>query len=327
VIHLVHQPTNNAFTIGGGKIFVYTGLLGPNGLVQSDLELAAVVAHEIAHVACRHVPEAMTWVGFGSFMSDRIAGQRYKACYSTDNEDEADRVAVLYMALAGYHPGAMPKLWARAHRDRGSDPGNYMYDHSLAIDRSAKTEVSSKLAAKYYLGVDQSNPNAQNILLNHELIHREQLPVEDNEITALLSAAANTYLDHLKTRKDEEARENAARQKASADQRRKAAEEEATLRIAMAIKGFREYRCYRCSRSVWAKPGSRVGCPHCAAVFSNSEVVESRRSAASRRQVKLATVVGEFVTLSAIFREVRKPEAVGPQEVARVEDCGSGRSS
>jgi predicted Zn-dependent protease/ribosomal protein S27E len=266
-VHLIHQSTNNAFTIGGGKVFVFAGLMGPDGIVQNDLELAAVLAHEIAHVACRHVPEAITWTRFGSFMSDRISGQRYKACYSTDNEDEADRVGVLYMALAGYDPSAMPKMWARAHRKEGSNPGTYMFDHSLPIDRARKTEWSAQLAAKYYLKAGAANPDASRILLKNDLISREELPFEDNELTALVSAAGNTYLEHLKTRKDEESRERASREKATADQRQQPSEEAAALRIAMAIKGFKEYRCYRCTKVVWAKPGSRVGCPHCNVVL------------------------------------------------------------
>jgi predicted Zn-dependent protease len=54
-IHLVESPTVNAFTVGGGKIFFYRGLFG--GLIDenNDNEIAAVMAHEMGHVAARHI--------------------------------------------------------------------------------------------------------------------------------------------------------------------------------------------------------------------------------------------------------------------------------
>ena len=54
-VHLIESPEVNAFTVGGGKVFVYRGLFG--GLVNpdNDDELAAVLAHEMGHVTCRHI--------------------------------------------------------------------------------------------------------------------------------------------------------------------------------------------------------------------------------------------------------------------------------
>jgi Zn-dependent protease with chaperone function len=45
------SPEANAFVVPGGKVVVYTGLLK---LIDSDDELAAVLAHEAAHVVARH---------------------------------------------------------------------------------------------------------------------------------------------------------------------------------------------------------------------------------------------------------------------------------
>ena len=51
----------NAYALPGGNIVIFEGLWNPkDGLVQTVDELAAVVAHEIAHVNCRHSTEAMT---------------------------------------------------------------------------------------------------------------------------------------------------------------------------------------------------------------------------------------------------------------------------
>lgn len=47
----------NAFVVPGGKVCVYTGLLG---ILKNRDELAAVLAHETAHVVARHAGERMS---------------------------------------------------------------------------------------------------------------------------------------------------------------------------------------------------------------------------------------------------------------------------
>lgn len=49
------QPQLNAFALPSKEVFVYTGLL--KTLPDDDAMLAAVLAHEIAHVAERHSVE------------------------------------------------------------------------------------------------------------------------------------------------------------------------------------------------------------------------------------------------------------------------------
>ena len=62
-VHLADVDIVNAWCAPGGKIMVYTGLWKPKkGLVQkgNEDELAAVLAHEIAHANARHVTEAIS---------------------------------------------------------------------------------------------------------------------------------------------------------------------------------------------------------------------------------------------------------------------------
>ena len=56
-IHLIESPTVNAFAIGGGKVFFYRGVFGDKGLINpnDDNEIAAVLAHEMAHNTLRHI--------------------------------------------------------------------------------------------------------------------------------------------------------------------------------------------------------------------------------------------------------------------------------
>ena len=54
--NLVQDDEVNAFCMPGGKIVVYTGLMG---LVSSDDELAVVLGHEVAHAVAKHSNERM----------------------------------------------------------------------------------------------------------------------------------------------------------------------------------------------------------------------------------------------------------------------------
>ncbi len=129
----------NAYALPGGHIMVFEGIWNPQtGLVQTVDELAAVIAHEIAHVNCRHSTEAMTrqmlpnlfltgamvWAKveedenmqllFGGLMlaHNGLVVTRY----SRQDELEADRVGMMYMAQAGYDPRVAPRLWDRLAR-------------------------------------------------------------------------------------------------------------------------------------------------------------------------------------------------------------------
>jgi metalloendopeptidase OMA1, mitochondrial len=126
----------NAFAFPGGNIMVFEGLWDPkNGLVRDVDELAAVIAHEIAHVNCRHSTEAMTRQMLPNLIL--AAGMVYATVeddedmqlimgglmlvhnglivtkYSRRDELEADHIGMMYMAQAGYDPAAAPRVWGR----------------------------------------------------------------------------------------------------------------------------------------------------------------------------------------------------------------------
>src|SRR5207247_84182 len=98
--HVSSNPEWNANARFGGVVFVYKGLLDD----VNDVELAAVLGHEIAHVTCRHISEGMAHQAITGLLSERMRSAYYKTSFSTENEAEADKVGILYMALAGYDP-------------------------------------------------------------------------------------------------------------------------------------------------------------------------------------------------------------------------------
>ncbi|MGE4490287.1 MAG: M48 family metallopeptidase [Kiritimatiellales bacterium] len=145
-VALIHTNIVNAMAAPGGKVMVYEGLWNPkDGLVKDDEELAAVLAHEIAHVNCRHSTEAITRSMLPSLMmmggaviaqaKDRediaqalsgafvLYNGIWVTRYSRKDEIEADTVGMMYMAKAGYDPRAAVRIWQRAAQQRtGHDP-------------------------------------------------------------------------------------------------------------------------------------------------------------------------------------------------------------
>lgn len=212
-IHLIDAPTVNAFTIGGGKIFIYQGLFGNLIDPYDDDQLAAVVAHEMGHDAYRHVSKRIS-VQELSVLSKKVRSAvdapLYEASYTTLQEEQADRISLLYMALAGYNPAVVPGIWARAGKKFGSDPGDFLYDHPLDSDREKTLASLAPLAMKYYKGEGIQNSDYPHILINNALIHR-QAGSSGNGFVDLLTGVAGTYNDHLKAENEALKRETAMR--------------------------------------------------------------------------------------------------------------------
>ena len=203
-IHVVDTKEENAFALPGGKVFVLKGIVGT--LVKSDDELAGVIAHEVAHITCRHQVRQQTWNIVMPMIQKRARKEIYKASYTTIQEDEADRVGLLYMALAGYDPQSVYDIWKRADMANGSNPGYYLYDHSLNSDRANKVSHLIPLARNYFAGEGVENTNYANLLLNNELVPRRGIQ-SDSGIVSVLDLGLNTYTQYLKTKNEQVKRE------------------------------------------------------------------------------------------------------------------------
>lgn len=124
--HMVRSHVINAASTGW-DIHVTTGLLD---FLDSDTELAAVLAHEIGHSMMSHVAKKLGHKLLGKLLDsivsstlgplgsvlvsainpgERLGGLAYSQAY----EIEADYVALYLMALAGYDIGEAPKLWRK----------------------------------------------------------------------------------------------------------------------------------------------------------------------------------------------------------------------
>lgn len=223
-VHLIESPDNNAFTIGGGKIFFYKGLLG--GLVNpnNDNEIAAVMAHEMGHDAARHIGKSQG-LELAAALSKKAKkatdSALYHASFSTLQEDEADRIGLLYMALAGYDPSCVSDIWKRANEKEGSDPHtfHYAYDHSLNSDRSDKTAKLTSVAQEYFKGQGIANDSYVKILASNELLPRTNTSEDGSGYVAAINAAADTYVQHLEAKNEELSRQLKMQEEQNALQR------------------------------------------------------------------------------------------------------------
>lgn len=139
---IVDDKDANAFALPGGYVYVNKGLLD---YVQSDDELAGVLAHEIAHVAHHHGMQllkveqkqltAMTLaliVGATAGVDTNTIAELAQAMtllriaklnsYGQDAEIDADRTAVAYLAQTNYNPVGMLTFMERYARDEIRKP-------------------------------------------------------------------------------------------------------------------------------------------------------------------------------------------------------------
>ncbi len=129
VFTIVDAEEVNAFTAPPGcYVYVTRGLLG---VLNSEAELAAVLGHELAHVAARHAQKqqgqevltglAAALVGAAT-RSDLAAGVARRAgklgllSYSRNQEYEADTLSMRYLPIAGYAPSGLPDVLAGLQR-------------------------------------------------------------------------------------------------------------------------------------------------------------------------------------------------------------------
>lgn len=130
----------NAFALPGGKIGVYTGLLG---IAATQDQLAAVIGHEVSHVLAGHSAER-----YSETMASQIGGVVVQATtgvngelvglatnafillpFSRTHETEADLLGLDLMAAAGFDPRQSISLWQNMARASGSKPPEFMSSH------------------------------------------------------------------------------------------------------------------------------------------------------------------------------------------------------
>ena len=152
---LLPEDEFNAFVTGGTYVAVFQGLMDD---VQDDAAIAAVIGHEIGHVAANHVFERQQlFIALAevALADGPVTGSRF--AYSALNEGEADKIGVVYTALAGYDPQAISRLWGDIARKYGDD-WSWFRTHPASSDRTRTTRTLANRARQYYIP-GARNPN------------------------------------------------------------------------------------------------------------------------------------------------------------------------
>jgi predicted Zn-dependent protease len=165
--HFVNSKTINAFTTGGNHMYVYTELFQK---CDTEDELAAVMAHEFAHVYARHVQKGMnrqivTMLGaagvgaagyaaggkehgaqYGSAAAGlaAMAGQYFGMSYTREDEDEADRLGFQFYCRAGWAPERFADFFRKMIAMGMDTQSAATSDHPTLKSRVEKTEQRVK---------------------------------------------------------------------------------------------------------------------------------------------------------------------------------------
>jgi predicted Zn-dependent protease len=154
--NLIDSDQKNAWAMPGGKVVVYTGILE---VAQDDAGLAVVMGHEIAHAIARHGAERMTQgltitlggVALDKALEDEPSATRNMLPYSRTHETEADRLGLIFMAMAGYAPEEAVGFWQRMAQSKdGSAPPEFLSTHPADETRIRNIKADLYEARRYY---------------------------------------------------------------------------------------------------------------------------------------------------------------------------------
>ena len=160
--YIIQEPSYNAFAGPAGHVFINSGLFMD---LESESELAGIMAHELAHVNCRHIAQkverskslglaTLAGVAAGILLAmggaasaanavtvgTMAAGQSAMLAYSRENEMQADQVALRYLSDAGFGgEGLLTSLKKIRSRQwyGSSEIPTYLSTHPASEDRIA----------------------------------------------------------------------------------------------------------------------------------------------------------------------------------------------
>jgi predicted Zn-dependent protease len=155
----------------GGKVVVYTGLLP---VTETEVGLAVVMGHEIAHAIARHGNERMSeglLIGFGGLVLEEALKEKkqetqllFLGLYmvgsklavelpnSRMQESEADKLGLIFMSMAGYNPEEAVPFWQRmAAKNTGNKLPQFLSTHPSDETRIKKlAELIPGIKMQYF---------------------------------------------------------------------------------------------------------------------------------------------------------------------------------
>jgi predicted Zn-dependent protease len=172
---LFEKSQANAFCLPGGKVGVNTGILR---ITQTEVGLATVLAHEVAHAAAHHSAERVSRmmaiqgivIAVIANVNNVSAGTRNllyagyglgttvgsELPHGRRQEFEADEIGLIYMARAGYDPTEALRFWERFiehNKKKGSNMPWFLRTHPLDEQRIVRIKRLLPVAMREYQSV------------------------------------------------------------------------------------------------------------------------------------------------------------------------------
>jgi predicted Zn-dependent protease len=168
--NLLESPQVNAFCMPGGKVAFYNGIMP---ICKDETGVAVVMGHEVAHAIANHGGERMSQALVQQFGGVALAvalnekpsetQQLALAAYGVGStvfgvlpfsrlhESEADKMGLIFMAMAGYNPQEAPAFWERmAAQSKGGAPPQFLSTHPAPDTRIKDLQNFMPKARKYY---------------------------------------------------------------------------------------------------------------------------------------------------------------------------------
>ena len=181
--NLIESDQVNAWCMPGGKVAFYTGIMP---ICQDEAGVSVVMGHEVAHAIASHGRERMSQglvqqlggVALAVAIRDKpeetqqlfysayAIGTTYGAMlpYSRLHESEADKLGLIFMAMAGYDPHEAPEFWKRMEsQSSGQQPPEWMSTHPSHETRIENLNDYMSKAMKYYDGSKSGTKEKSNV--------------------------------------------------------------------------------------------------------------------------------------------------------------------
>ena len=189
-IKVLDTEVVNAFALPGGFFFVNSGLILR---ADTEAELAGVMAHEIAHVACRHATKQQTkadmmeigeivgsiftgwtWTGYAIRQGMGLAIPLSMLRFTFAEEKQADHYGLQYLYKSGYDPTAFVDFFEKLETMEKKKPGTLekvFATHPMNEVRikSAQDEIQAEFKAKdeYVVSTSEFNDVKARLAMLH----------------------------------------------------------------------------------------------------------------------------------------------------------------
>ncbi len=178
--NLVESNEVNAWCMPGGKVVFYAGILP---IAKDRDAMAVVMGHEVAHAIARHGNERMSQALLaqtGAMAIDLALSQKPEQTrqlfaqayglgasvgvilpFSRTHESEADKMGLVFAAMAGYNVDVAPDFWNRMAKVGGARPPEFLSTHPDPASRAQEIREylpTAKAYAKRYRNGSTQRP-------------------------------------------------------------------------------------------------------------------------------------------------------------------------